>query len=117
MITVYQSSNMDIIFEECRSKILASIEAFEAKGSGWIFVKFVQIKVKVSKYHPTSASSYIPTPIGLRGKTSLLNIRNNDENCFAYCILAAIYGAKHNAARASSYKKYLSRINMAGNIY
>ena len=86
-------------------------------GSGWIFVGWKRVTVKIVKWSPARASSYIPTPVKLRRKRCLLNIRNRDNNCFLYCIIAAHpeLCPKDHRTRANAYKKHINRFNTEGN--
>ena len=85
-------------------------------GSGYIFKKWDVLTVVITKYSPTSGSKYIPTPTLLKNRRCLLNIQNNDDNCFLYCIAATILRPKKNAPRPGSYKPLLSRFNIEGTI-
>ena len=74
------------------------------KGSGWIFKMVNKVQVDISQYVPLMGGSYIPTPPYLRSK-GVLNVKNeNDQKCFQWAILSAMYPApsKH-AERLSNY--------------
>ena len=77
-------------FNEMIEKMLASLHTFASSGSGWIQERLVQIRVSFARYRPIRASSFIELPLQLRNDSSLLNIRNHDDNnCFTYCYQAA----------------------------
>ena len=42
----------------------------------------------------------------------MINIKNDDEYCFVYCVLAALYPEKHNPNRPNLYKKYFNTLNL-----
>ena len=54
-------------------------------------------------YDPIHASSYPPLPQILKSKKALINIQNNDEKCFLWCVLAQLHPAENHADRVSNY--------------
>ena len=42
---------------------------------------------------------YIPTPKWLKDKKATVNIKNDDNNCFLYCVLAVAHHQKNNPDR------------------
>src|SRR6201990_2988539 len=73
---------------EMINKIEEKICKFTKEGSGWIINKLLEFEIKVAKYKPLRASSYIETPIRYKNpKFGLINIQNkNDNECFKWCI-------------------------------
>ena len=57
---------------------------------------------------------YIPTPKSIIGKKAIINVKNNDENCFLYSILTHIKCNEKNKNRLSYYKKYLHELRTDG---
>ena len=64
----------------------------------------------------TSAGGYIPTPSLMKGRRSLLNIRNRDNKCFLYCIAAAYRTPKTNKSYPKYYRHMINRFNMDGEL-
>ena len=53
------------------------------KDLAWIFELIESQYINVSTYRSLSGSSYVRLPVELRSsKKELINIKNNDENCF-----------------------------------
>ena len=42
------------------------------------------------KYEPLGGSSYIPLPKFLAGKKAIINLRNEDDECFKWAITRAL---------------------------
>ena len=61
------------------------------------------------------ASSYLPLPKELKAKQGCLNIRNNDEKCFLWSILASLHPPQYrnNPDRVSKYQEYERELNMS----
>lgn len=61
-----------------------------------------------------SLGGYIPTPLLLKARRSLLNIKNRDDNCFLYCLAAAYHTPKSNKTRPKYYNTIIPRFNLKG---
>ena len=62
------------------------------------------------------ASSYIPLPKEIEKKRACLNIQNNDQKCFLWCVLAKLHPVEHgkHPYRVSKYRPYENELNMSG---
>ena len=92
-------------------QLMTQVNIFCTAGSGWVIERLVSLDVKMNKYNPTRIGSFIPTPQPLEKlRQSLLNVKNtNDNNCFLYCIAAALYPVKRNAEHPAQYRKHFKR--------
>ena len=81
-----------------------SIQFFSTGGSGFVVQKINHLDININKFKPIRGSSYIATPTTLVGNNFLLNIRNTDNKCFAYSVLAALYPENKNRERQNIYK-------------
>ena len=75
--------------------------------------EFPMLGSRAFKYSPIGGS-YIPTPKSIFGKKAIINVKNNDENCFLYSILTHIKCNEKNKNRLSYYKKYLHELRTDG---
>ena len=107
-----QDSNIDELLQICHDKINDTIEKFSRHGSGWILNNFTHIHVHVTEYSPCSGGNYLDLPYRLKMNTALLNIRNDDEKCIIWCLLAAIYPTTSNSCYTSSYKEHFNKIKI-----
>ncbi|KAL5271070.1 hypothetical protein ACHWQZ_G001654 [Mnemiopsis leidyi] len=110
----YQNHNVDSILQQSRTKVLCSLDEFESKGSGWIFEHWNGVTIKIIRYRPLSGGSYIPTPAPLKNCKSLLNIRNKDDLCFLYSMVAAYKTPKTNRTAPGFYRRFIDRFDMNG---
>ena len=100
----------DEIFEMV-DQINNSIQIFSTGGSGFVVQKIDHLDININKFKPIRGSSYIATPAALVGNNFLLNIRNNDNKCFAYTVLAAMFPENKNRERQNKYKPNLHKLN------
>ncbi|GFY77356.1 uncharacterized protein TNIN_5301 [Trichonephila inaurata madagascariensis] len=92
-------------------KILSSCEEFEGRGSGWILDEILHLEVKTCAYQPLAASSYIPLPKIIAKKKAVINIKNSNDKCFLWCVLAALHPVNVHAERINNYLSFEKEIN------
>ena len=92
--------------DEALTKIDQSIQNFQRDGSGWIIDTTESWQLYIYKYNPMYAKSYIPTPSKIIRSKAIVNIRNEDNKCFLWSVLAALHKVKANAERVNHYFKY-----------
>src|SRR5438477_2869610 len=112
--TVFVRGNIKEKLRQGLTKMIESMEKFTKKGSGWIFKKCRKLELRIVRFQPMAPARYVPLPALLKSKRSILNIRNSDEKCFLYCILAALHPMIKNAEKATKYKQYEHELNMNG---
>ncbi|GBO13510.1 hypothetical protein AVEN_265542-1 [Araneus ventricosus] len=61
------------------------------------------MELKTTTHHPLAPSSYIPLPSKLAAKKAVVNIKNTDQKCFIWSVLAALHPVRQNAERVSHY--------------
>jgi hypothetical protein len=88
---------------EAFQKMFTSKEEYIMKGSDWILSKVLYLEVCFANYTPLKGGNYIAEPSTLRQSKSLINVKNGDQKCFLYSILAKLYPARHNPSRVSNY--------------
>ena len=59
-------------------------------GSGWRFRSIVSLNVFTVEYKALKGSSYIPLPNCLASKKAIINMENNDEECFKWSLTRAL---------------------------
>ena len=61
-----------------------------AEGTGWHFVKIINLQLHITRYTPLKGSSYIKLPKFLESKGAIINMKNDDDKCFLWCVLRAL---------------------------
>ncbi|XP_070169337.1 uncharacterized protein [Polyergus mexicanus] len=91
---------------------LASLEEFQERDSGWALSRILNLIVNINKYNPMRAGCYIKLPRKIMMKRAVINVQSNDNACFAWAVVAALYPAEKNAGRESSYPHYTTVLNL-----
>ena len=101
--TITQDDDLREIYNLLISEILAKMDKFQNKGSGWQFEQVVSFDINVDPYAPLSGSSYIKTPNELAGKHAIINVKNERDNkCFRWAVTSAVFPRKKDPQRLNS---------------
>ena len=105
-------NNFDDIYSNIQEDFIAWIDDYEGRGYGFVFDKIIKTNIRLSKTNYLRASSYFDHDLGLR--KSILNIKNNDQKCFTWSILANLFPPEKNnhTTRVSNYVPYENHLNM-----
>ena len=95
----FQNSDVEDLYSKMIEKILESLAIFQRSGSGWKFDRVEELNIDTVKYEPLKGSSYIPLPKNLADKKALINMKNEDNECFKWCVTRALNPVEKNAER------------------
>jgi TusA-related sulfurtransferase len=105
----------DIDCTAVRVELNRKVERFTNVGSGWTLTAIFRFVVRFGQYRPLVGSSFIPTPSVLIGKHELINVYNPDDNmCFVWAVLSALYPCERNADRNTKYRSHLNSTDLTG---
>ena len=101
METVFKETNLDELYNKVVDKIMESLAKFQREGSGWVVDSIEELVLHTVKHNPLSGSSYIELPKILEDKKAVINMKNEDNQCFKWCVTRALNPVKKNAERIS----------------
>jgi len=94
---------------------LERLANFQKSGSNWIFNSVVSLDIHTVKYKPLKVSSHIPLPKVLKGKRAIINLQNNDVQCFKWSITQALNPKDTNPQRIDNeLREKAERCNSTG---
>ena len=89
---ILEDTDVKEVYDEMTDEIEESIQKVKyAEGSGWRFLKIINLTLHTAKWDPFNAGSYIDLPPFLKNKKALINMKNQDEECLKWSILRALY--------------------------
>lgn len=91
--------------------IMEKIDDVELRGSGFKLSEIKELNIQVSRYDPFAGASFIELPDYLQKKRAIINVRNNDNQCFKYAILSALYPVIKNPQRVIKYKQHENELD------
>ena len=78
------------LYENAVDKIKDSIAMFQMPGSNWRFRRVVRLDINTVVYRPLRGKSYIDLPTSIKRKGAIINMKNEDDQCFKWCITRAL---------------------------
>ena len=112
--TSLKFEDIDEGLRESIKKMFNSFIEYQRQGSNWTVDKVVDLTVHMARYRPLRGSSYIPLPIKLRTKRAIINVKNKDNKCFMWSVLAALYPPQRDAERIWKYKNHITSLKFSG---
>lgn len=109
---IHFNYNFKSIYEKAGSMLLKKIDDFQERDSGWTFLNNSHLEININKYQPLSGSQFIDLPKYIKNKKACLNIHNNDECCFLWCVVAALYPTNKHPERVTSYPHFRDVLNV-----
>ena len=97
-----------------QQQIFARSQEFLAEGSGWTLDEVVALTIHTVAYQPLQGNSYNATPPFIAKKRAVINVRNTDDKCIVWAILAQLHPTDRNAERVTQYQPYEDEVNIRG---
>ena len=88
------------VYDKAVEEILNRIARWISKGSGWVVVRIINLYLNIVSYEPLRGRSYFPLPSELRHhRKGLINLQNDDNECFRWCHVRHINPIEKNPQR------------------
>lgn len=115
LATCLGPNDIEPLIDNAIMQIFNQSENFEQSGSSNVIDCIRQLDIHVTKYEPVSGSTFVPLPDSLRLKRALINPQNTEDNqCFKWCILAALHPPRSHPERVAHYKQYEHELSFDG---
>ena len=116
---VLEGTDESELYNEMVEEIEEEIQKVqEAEGSGWQFLKVIKLVLHTTRWEPLYGGSYIPLDPYLANKKAIINMQNEDDKCFMWSVLRALYPKDTNPQRIDNdLKSKQNSINMKGICY
>ena len=80
---ILENTDVSEVYNEMVDEIETSIQRVEsAQGSGWYLESIINLTLHTAKWDPLNAGSYMELPPYLKNKGAIINMKNQDEECF-----------------------------------
>ena len=88
-----------------QQNILNIISQWVSEGSGWTVQSIESHNINIANYSPLKGSSYIELPPGLSSSKSIINLKNDDNECFRWCHIRHLNPQHKNPQRITKIDK------------
>ena len=103
------------IFDEMVEEVMVNMANYQKEGSNLQFEKVIELVVPFARYEPLGGSSFMPLPAQLKNKKAIVNMKNEDEKCFKWCVTRALNQVDKNSERISKeLRKAAEKLNWSG---
>ena len=85
-----ESTDCNELFSKMTETVLESLAKFQRQGSNQRFHPVLSLDLHTVKYVPLGGFSYIPLPKFLKANKAIINLKNDDNECFKWVITRAL---------------------------
>ena len=78
---------------------LENMAQFQRRGSNWRFAEVLKLGIHLVDFVPLKGNSWIPLPEAISKKKAVINMKNEDDECFKWCVTRALNLVDKNAER------------------
>ena len=111
---IYHDTSIEDQLVNVGKQLNNNIEVYELCGSGWVLHRIVALDTTIWKLDPLRASSYHELPKWIIDKRAVINVKNNDQFCFKWSVLAGLHQPTINRNLTSSYTGYEKNYDFSG---
>ena len=93
---------------------LQKLDDVQLEGSGFVLNGIINVIMEVYKVNDIQASSWVELPEKYKNNKSIINIKNDDQFCFLWCILAHLFPVEDHKNRTSNYSMHTNKLILNG---
>ncbi len=102
-------------YKEMKDKMLESLAKYQKEGSGWQLYSIKGLDISVVKFNPLSGSGYSKLPPLIAKKKAVINMKNDDDQCFKWAVTRALNPAKRDSEKITKeLRKQAEELNWEG---
>ena len=104
---ILNNTNIQSSLQISKQHILNMISQWVSEGSGWTVESIESHHLNIANYSPLKGSSYIELPPEIKKSKGLINIKNEDNECFRWCHIRHLNPQNKNPQRIKKIDKNL----------
>ena len=103
------------VYDGSIQTIEEKIQIFNQRGSNWRFQRVLFLDVHFTDFIPLRGSTYFPLPKKIASKKAVINMKNDDDQCFKWSVVRALNPVEKNSERITKELKDQSeRLDWSG---
>ena len=114
MTSVYRGSETDQIVDGMIANMKFQIENPALLNSRFVFDEFLYLDINFHQLNLTKGSSYLPLPDWLVRKKVIVNLHNDDEECFKWSVIAVEKVGMKDPQHVSNLRKFMDNYDWSG---
>ena len=104
----------DTVRTALHNTLMQKLDDEQLEGSGFVLNGIINVILEVYKVNDIQASSWVELPEKYRNNKSIINIKNDDQFCFLWCILAHLFPVEDHKNRTSNYSIHTNKLILNG---
>src|SRR6218665_2203135 len=105
---ILDATDINEIYNNAISRIPETKTNFQMRGSNLRVMTVEKLDVNTVTYKPLKVSSYISLPVDLVNKMAIINMKNDDNECFKWSVTRALNPTDNNPQRITNKLIYQS---------
>ena len=90
-----EGTDESVIYDRSIQTIEERIQNFNQRGSNWRFQRVLSLDVHFTDFHftdfqPLRGSTFLPLPRKIKTKKAVINMKNDDDQCFKWSVVRAL---------------------------
>ena len=90
-------TNEEELYDTMVERIIEKMATFQSVGSGWRLHSIIRLELHTVSFNPLRGETWIPLPTELANKKAIINVKNEDNKCFLWCVLRPLNPKEHNS--------------------
>lgn len=107
------TKNSKFYTKNIQKTIMSQLSEADLQGSGWSLHEIKALIINNNKHQVFSGATHIDLPKFITNKKAVINIKNDDNECFKWAVLSAIHPKDKNPQRVSHYYPFKNELNFA----
>ena len=110
-----EGTDESVIYDRSIQTIEERIQNFNQRGSNWRFQRVLSLDVHFTDFQPLRGSTFLPLPRKIATKKAVINMKNDDDQCFKWSVVRALNPVEKNSERITNELKDQSeRLDWSG---
>ena len=103
------------VFDTFVQTIEERIQNFNQRGSNWRFQRVLSLDIHFTEFIPLRGSTFFPLPKKIATKKAVINMKNDDDQCFKWSVARALNPVDEHAERITKeLKKQSEKLDWSG---
>ena len=110
-----EGTDESVIYDRSIQTIEERIQNFNQRGSNWRFQRVLSLDVHFTDFQPLRGSTFLPLPRKIATKKAVINMKNDDDQCFKWSVVRALNPVEKNSERITNeLKEQSERLDWSG---
>ena len=105
-----EGTDESAVYDRSIQTIEERIQNFNQRGSNWRFQRVLSLDIHFTDFQPLRGSTFLPLPRKIKTKKAVINMKNNDDQCFKWSVVRALNPVEKNSERITKELKDQSEI-------